>query len=171
MTRRLSFWDNSAQEVLRRWRVDLDDNDRGGRSMLRRCASPADAVFVPAYHRLLRALGARGFDVDRGQPKNLERIAAICALAARVDHDPKRKLPRQMAEPRNPGGSAAVSNLRFNRLLAATEITELFPLLSRALQLIDGRADLASLAGSVYKWGPDIRQQWAFDYFDKALDN
>lgn len=171
MTQHLSSWDHSAQDVLRRWRLDLDDNDRGGRSMLRRCASPADAVFVPAYHRLLRDLGARGFAVDRGEPKNLERIAAISALAARVDDDPKRKLPRQMAEPRNPGGSAVVSHLRFNRLLAATEIAELFPLLSRALQLIDGRADLASLAGSVYAWGPDVRQQWAFDYFDKALDN
>jgi CRISPR type I-E-associated protein CasB/Cse2 len=66
--------------ALKKWWEDLHTNRSGERAELRRCSSPAEAAFSPAYIRLLRALqkaGLQSFDTDL-------RIASIAGLLAHL---------------------------------------------------------------------------------------
>jgi CRISPR system Cascade subunit CasB len=154
---------DESNEVLRSWWRSLED-DRGERAVLRRAASSTEAVFSPAYHRLLIDLQQRGYGVNR------EALAAVAGLAAHVREDAgsERSLAGQMAVPRAGGGGARVSELRFRRLLAVSERGELYPLLIRVIHLFGGQANLTDLANAVYWWNEKTRKQWAYDYYATA---
>lgn len=146
--------------ALRRWHQELDQA-RGDRAALRRCASLSEIVFVPAYHRLYRALAPLGWTDKLA-------VAAIAGLASQVRQDaPAQSLPRQMAQA-SPGGSARISGLRFRRLLKQQTREDLYPALGRVLRALGGQVNLTDLAESVYWWNDRIRHRWAFDYYDAA---
>lgn len=167
--RRLSFRrDAAARETLLAWHAGLARTDLGGRAQLRRAASPAEVVFVPAYHRLLRALEERGLDV--AAPGTRKRLAAVAGLAARVDANvpAEHGVAAQLGQPAPGAKRPPVSRLRFARLVAAQELDELYGLLARALPLVDKKADLVHLADSVLFWGAETRRRWAYDYYRVA---
>jgi len=144
----LSFW------------AGLDDR-RSDRAMLRRCATPAEAVFVPAYHRLLNDLD------DAGTSVVPERLAVIVAVAAHVEkHLPTIDFASQLAS--GTAGKAALSSLRFRRLLAVDGPEELLVSLARAVRLLDRSANVVDLARSIRYWSDDVRKRWAFRYYEKA---
>ena len=154
---------DQSLEILRNWWHGLDV-DRGGRAELRRASSQNEVVYSPTYHKLVGAFR----ELDR--PFSREKLAAVAGLAARlkVDTAAGPSLPTQMAAPRPGGGSAAVSGLRFRRLLASGELEELYPMLIRSLSLLGGAANLADLARSVYWWNEATRKRWAYDYYAAA---
>lgn len=170
--RSLSFRnDEEARSVLYRWYKSLQEHDRGGRAQLRRISKPEDAVFVPAFHRLLAGLEEAGFDVSK--PWTRERLAAVAALAARVEEpgDPEQRKLSVAARFGTPGKKRTeppVSRLRFSRLVAQETLANLYTPLARALPLVDNRVHLASLADSILYWNDDMRRRWAYDYFQAA---
>ena len=77
MTRYARFTDDPARGALLAWWSHLCEHDLGGRAQLRRCESPAQVVFVPAFHRLLDRLKTAGLMVD------VDRAAFHCVRSAR----------------------------------------------------------------------------------------
>jgi len=155
--------DGKTTEILRSWWKRLDAN-RGGRAELRRTASPSDVVYAPVYHELVRDFSGHGQAFSR------EKLAAVAGLAARVKTDTGEgvSFSAQMATPRSAGGGAAVSGLRFRRLIAVNDPEELFPLIVRTLNLLDGKVNLADLARAIYWWNDSTKKRWAYDYYAAA---
>lgn len=162
------------------WHASLEE-DRGARARLRRSAGPDEVIFERAFHRLLQSL-------ERAEPPLFLRIrerrralAALAGLAARVrEHVPAPRtavthasaLARQMgtAGARKGSMGPAVSEMRFRRLLTSTDLDDRFFQLARVIHLLGDRIDLLSLADGVFDWNddPDLRQHWAYDYYDAA---
>jgi CRISPR system Cascade subunit CasB len=102
------------------------------------------------------------------------RLAAVAGVVSHVREDePGIRFARRLALPARKGSEAAMSGLRFRRLLAVQEPDELYPALLRALRLAGLKADIADLARSAYlwthpKWIDGIRHEWAFAYYAQA---
>lgn len=163
----LSFKKNSPEvQKLLEWWDDLDKKYRGERAVLRRCSTPAEVVFSPAYHRLRKTL----MNVGRFDDKFDDRLSLIVGLSARVKTNAGgSNIAEQMATGK-PDGSARVSGLRFRRLLKVKDIEKLFISLSRTIALLGDAINLQSLAQSVYFWNDRTRKDWAFDYYSNAPD-
>lgn len=152
---------SKVEETLLAWWKGLE-RDRGERAALRRCKNLTEVAFVPCFHRLLRELSSHG-------KVNSERLALVAGLAARVKgHDPGAEIAVQMAKSKPGGTTAAVSGLRFRRVLKIENSDELFLALGRIVALLGGTVNLVSLAKSAYDWNQWTRKQWAFDYYSNA---
>jgi CRISPR system Cascade subunit CasB len=96
-------------------------------------------------------------------------LAAVAGLAAHVkSHTGGASIAQQMAAPKAPGAGARVSGLRFRRLLAVSDRDELYPLLLRVVNLLDGRVNLVSLANSTFWWNERTKKDWAYEYYTTA---
>ena len=144
--------------LLLAWWAKLDD-DRGGRAVLRRAASPTQVALTAPYQRVFQRLRA-GADIPQ---HSYERIAAIIGLLAHVKENDSRPIPQAMSEC-EPGGRPPVSELRFLRLLDSPDIETLFTGLRRVLPLMKDRVDVLALANDVFFWGDGVKKRWAYDY-------
>ena len=61
-----------------------------------------------------------------------------------------------------------MSGLRFRRLLKIEDRDDLYGAVVRTIRLLDGSVNIASLADGVYWWNERTKNNWAFDYYDKA---
>lgn len=146
--------------LLRGWHTHLSEKRRGDRARLARAVDPGAVVFVPAFHELLAKLGAAKDESVR------EGFAVWAALAARVRTPLEGKsLATQMGARKRGSDSAVVSELRFRRLLEAEEPAQLLIRLRRILDQLGRSADLLSLAQACLDWGPRLKRQWAYDYY------
>jgi len=163
MSEIISFKSNQElKDSLFRWWSSLEDS-RGKRAELRRCHRPIEVVFTPAYHEFLLSLERKG------HPLNREILPIIAGVLAHVKVDnPGKSIATQMAMPREPGGNARVSGLRFRRLLKITTREELYEPLIRIVQLLNGDINLTDLSESIYFWGDHRRKLWAYDYYQQA---
>ena len=149
--------DNDFQ-ILFEWWEGLE-NDRGGRAELRRTKSPEEVVFCSAYHRLYNRLHWSGKDRDK--------LASIAGLAAHVKRNiDSASLAEQMAEPKS-GKNPAISGLRFRRILAIDDRSELYIAMIRVIRMLGGNVNLRSLAESVYLWNTETKKRWAYKYWEK----
>jgi len=145
-------------KVLLAWWDKLQDH-RGDRAALRRAASIDQVFFNPAFHRLWRGL-------KDTQWRREERVALIAALAARVrEPKPDKSFAAQLGSPPRGREKAALSGLRFRRLLQAREPDEVLQACSRAIAMCGHNVNLLNLAESLYWWGDGVRKNWAFDYY------
>ncbi|HOU80703.1 MAG TPA: type I-E CRISPR-associated protein Cse2/CasB [Methanoregulaceae archaeon] len=160
--RKVEFKDPRVCEVLMEWWESLDKN-RGDRADLRRCTSPEDVMFVPAYYRLRKMLSAFGDINDK----------ALCIVAAVLSHaqahDGSERCAAQLA--RKPPGkeSPVMSNLRFRKFLTIRDPATLLREGIRAVRLLDGTVNIPDLARSLYWWTRETRKEWAFDYYGKIV--
>ena len=163
MSEIISFKSNQElRDSLIRWWSSLKDS-HGNRAELRRCHSPTEVIFTPAYHELLLSLERKGLSVNR------EALVVIAGVLAHVKvNNPGKSLATQMAMSREQGGNARVSGLRFRRLLKITAREELYEPLIRIVQLLNGDVNLIDLSESIYFWGESRRKQWANDYYQQA---
>ncbi len=105
--KKIRFYPGSdAGRILRKWHASLSDN-RGDRAALRKCATPANVVFVPAYHALfhdiadLRKAADQAGETTGGwqSPERLllDRLPVIAGLVALVDADERRASKEESA--------------------------------------------------------------------------
>lgn len=160
--KRLSFSsDSQASKILMQWWTGLEE-DRASRAELRRCRSPSEVVFCPAYHRLLHGLQPVG-------PVRREALAAVAGLLAHVAAHETSSLASHMgASAKGASERARVSGLRFRRLLRFQTRSELYGPFLRILRLLERRANVLDLARSIYWWNERTRRQWALDYYTQA---
>ena len=143
-------------EILLDWWHSLAD-DTGGRAALRRAPDITGVVLLPAFQRLHRRLLAAGWPNQTWQN---DRLAATAGLLAHVRTQSDASLPKAMSD----GDKPPVSELRFRRLLEATDVDTLFAGLRRALPLLQHSANVCNLATDVVNWGDPVRKRWAYDY-------
>ncbi len=151
--------DSESGKALLDWWTALQ-KDPGERAELRRCHTLNEAVLTPAYQRLRIAL-------IKTLQGNEEGLAAVAGLLAHVKSPQFQPIARQMAEKKN--DKPVVSESRFRRLLKAKDQRELFIAMKRVLHLLDGNADLYTLAQAAYFWNERTRRDWANDYYLAAL--
>lgn len=163
---------DASYTVLLDWWTALEA-DKGERAELKRAEHPLRVVFSPAYHDLLYRLQAAGYRVG---PHDRERLAVLAGLAAHVKQhtDTGHSFATQMGSPKR-SDKATVSELRFRRILATDDLSDLYTQLRRAISLLDGTANLRDLARALFRWRPiaeqnpyDPRKDWAYDYYAAA---
>lgn len=155
--------DSPSARALLTWWKELQDAP-GERAELRRATTLPQVVITPAYQRLRVSLLGE-LSVDR----NAEGLAATAGLTARLKELSSVSIARRMGEWIAGKGGPRLSELRFKRLLAAQDRKEWYPLMRRALALLDDTADLLSLAQAAWWWNDNTRQRWANDYYRSSL--
>lgn len=131
------------QKKLTQWWESLEDK-RGERATLRRCETPSDVLVQDAFHELCGLLPAIAKD-------DLLGLAAVAGLLAHVKENVESEFPRLLGRDQG-GGRPVISKLRFQQILASEDIDELFSRLRRALQVVDKKANIVSLADGVLHW-------------------
>lgn len=131
--------------------------DRATLAQLRRCATVMDAATVPRIFKLACRLRA-GAD-------ELARVALIGAVLAHVRKDVST-LPVARQIGKQPANiPAAMSELRFRRLLQAESDEERLTAFRRLVQLVGGTLNVADLADSLWNWDhEDRRRRWIYAY-------
>lgn len=158
----ISFTNNpDARSALVEWWGGLE-RARGDRAALRRCRSAQEIAFVPAFHRLRH-------DLSRIAPVDAEKLAVVAGILSHVrKNDYSLRFAQQMATSKDGGDRARVSGLRFRRLLKIEGRDDLYGAIVRIVRLLDGSVNIASLADGVYWWNERTKNNWAFDYYDRA---
>ena len=158
----ISFTNNpDARSALVEWWGGLE-RARGARAALRRCRSAQEIAFVPAFHRLRH-------DLSRIAPVDAEKLAVVAGILSHVrKNDYSLRFAQQMATSKDGGDRARVSGLRFRRLLKIEGRDDLYGAIVRIVRLLDGSVNIASLADGVYWWNERTKNNWAFDYYDRA---
>ena len=137
----------------------LEDN-RGDRSILRRCDGALQVIMTPIFHHQLR----HWRQYFSGETNYEEQLAQIMGLLAHVRfHRSDISIAKQMATGR--GGDPAVSELRFQRLLQSTR-QKYYRDMIRMIKLLSGELNIHDLAESTYFWGDNIQKKWAYDYYE-----
>jgi CRISPR system Cascade subunit CasB len=150
----LSWW-------RRRIRPTEDTSDaKRNRAALRRVATPVEAVAVEAVHELNRGLANAGDDL-RHRSDRLMLIAVV--LAHLKSHEPQRRAAMAFGEKVNE--RERLGAIRFEGVIRQTDPALLVRPLVRALGIIDGRANVASLAEDLFYWSDPVRTRWCFDYY------
>ncbi len=138
--------------------------DAGALARLRRASSPVEALAEARTIELAKRLGAK---LDR--PHQLARIGTLAAVLAHVkSHDGKLKMA-QMLGPDNKGESAAMSALRFQRLMAAETPEDLMRQMRNAVKLLKGTANVIDIAAAIYWWNDNTRIRWTYDYWGAGM--
>lgn len=157
----LTFTNPETRDILIAWWKELDKT-RGDRAQLRRCHSPLEVAFSPAYHRLRWALKKSG-------PVNDEHLAIIAGVLSHVKENNPGSFPIQMAGSDSADGKKSrVSGLRFRRLLAVDDRDKLYETIIRVVHLLGDAVDIPSLASGIYWWNERTKKEWAFAYYEHA---
>ena len=136
------------------------DSARGDRAELRRCHSPLNVAFTPAYHRLRWALMKHGSVKD-------EDLALVAGVLSHVKLYSPGSFPRQMADSAD-AQKAKVSGLRFRRVLTIDDRDKLYETMIRVVHLLGDSVDIPSLANGIYWWNEQTKKEWAFAYYEHA---
>lgn len=158
----LSLREGPACDALLAWWRALQDTP-GERAALRRCKTVTDVFFAPVFHRLRFALCKHARSND-------ERLAVVAAVLAHVKTPARGSFASQMAAPKSVGKNAAVSGLRFRRLIQVgrDEHDKLLRDMIRMVRFLGDVANIADLANGLYWWNDQTRRQWATDYYTRA---
>lgn len=162
-------WQEATSTMVAWWKT-LNEN-RGDRAELRRCRSPAEVAFVPAFYRLRVKT-----------PENLdpERLAAVAGILSHLDSlletEKRETISGYFARPAPGGSSPRISEPRFRRILRVPDddYTELYPMLTRLIRQVDRKipqSTVPSLIRGVYWWNQKTKRSWAEAYYEHITRN
>ncbi len=135
--------------------------DPGALARLRRAATPVEALAEAQAVFLARRLGA-----SPHTPAQLARIGALAHVLAHVRENDQSAPMARLLGPDRSGENAAMSPLRFQRLVAARTPAELMRQMRSAVKLLKARANIPDLARAIYWWGDTTRIRWTYEYWD-----
>jgi len=147
------------------------DESRGDRAELRRCRSPAEVAFVPAFYRL---------KMMAPQTLDPERLAAVAGVLSHVeiqfDTNERATIAELFARSDDGGSTPRISDPRFRRLLrvADGDYAELYPMLTRIIRQIKRKVPvqaIPSLIWGIYKWDQKTKRFWAEAYYERISRN
>lgn len=163
---------------------DLRHLGRGERARLRRCTDAQELLTHAATLQLANRLIALDEEKRwlRDEAHSYERLAWVAGVLAYVKEDLRdgRSLAWHL------GHSAGnerplMGDLRFRTLQRCTNVPDLFVHWRRAVQLADGKLDVAQLADDLLSWQLELGQSaqcasagvkfhWAYDYYLTTRD-
>jgi len=150
--------------ALRKWWCEAQERDKGGLAKLRRVNDPLQAASLSAYQDLLKLLGRHGLSPSEAELPRWEALAALAAHARKELHVP---MARALGAKREGSDTALMSELRFRRILAASDddVEDLFHSLRRAIDQLDKASHFESLVQAVLHWNAQTRRSWSYDYY------
>ncbi|GJL44642.1 type I-E CRISPR-associated protein Cse2/CasB [Citrobacter farmeri] len=172
----MSIVKDEHKTTLRKWHAMLQEK-RGLRASLRRSVTINESCVNDGFHSLL--METHTLWKVQFQEWRFTALAMTAALAAHVRLiDERQSFATQLGY----SSTAAMSELRFKRLLAVKTPDELLRQLRRAIRLLNGSVNLISLAEDIFVWCREqdelmrhIRQQqrptefirirWALEYY------
>ena len=170
------------RKALLTWWQSLENN-RAERAQLRRISNSNDVLLTPAFGKFLRQMPAYWGVGPGEQGIGLADAAMVATVLARVkEHKEDNSFATSLAQPKEKGGKAAMSELRFQQLQKSRTEQEFFTRICRAVDLLGGRVNILSLADSILHWltefrfAPATRPQnrlavkWASDYYTAFRD-
>ena len=151
-------------EIAARWWRELQPTDtqpgnRAALARLRRCTSPAQAAAIPEALDLARWVG-----ITFGRHGRFEAVLLTAIVLAHVREDDRSASAARQLGGAGPDHRAAMSPLRFARLLNAETTEEKLVAFRRAVALLRGAVHVPSLALALLDWSEKTRIAWAFDY-------
>lgn len=173
---------NHAKSMERRardwWHAMISDaeGDRGVRAQLRRCATPRDALGVPAAIGLARRLDRiPAEDAPAWKQRAFERALGLAIVLAHVRAESDKPLirvlgwevfPYDKKEADAGAKRPKLSELRFKRFLLTEGSDELIAAFVRLIALAGGETDVADLARVFLCWDYDrTKRDLALTYF------
>lgn len=153
---------NSRDEAILEWWKSISDREnshqRAARAALRRCRTPEEVQFQPAFHALRHKVKS-----------NPRQLAVVAGVLAHVDTNAdKHDFAAQLARPAEKSDRARFSGLRFRRLLKVQEPGELMTQVIHAVRILGRDANVPDLARGLWFWNDRTRKEWAFAYYDHA---
>ncbi|NLX52768.1 MAG: type I-E CRISPR-associated protein Cse2/CasB [Deltaproteobacteria bacterium] len=165
-----------THENLRFWWESLDKN-RGDRARLRRAERPDDVLLTEAFFRFLKQMPE-----EWSAPKELFTSAIVAAALSHIEVPQNSEtFATQLALPKQGGKNARMSELRFQQLQKSRDPEEFFRRLLRAINLVENKVNIVSLAESILHWMNEYRNgadrdpqkritiRWATDYYTEIL--
>ena len=138
---------------------DGSGGDRAALARLRHAATATEAAAEPATLDLCRRLGV-GW-------QGLAPVAVTASVLAHVREDePSHPVARQLGPTTLGAKDAAMSWLRFRRLIQAETDDDRLTAFRRAVALAGGRLNVRDLAGSLLAWNERERRRWLYAYHD-----
>ncbi|WP_313915853.1 type I-E CRISPR-associated protein Cse2/CasB [Tahibacter sp.] len=141
------------------WLRQLEER-KGDRAALRRAQQGADVYAIELAHRLADQL-------DLGREES-DAPFFLAALLAHVREPQARPLIVNLAETASNGKpeDGKLKPQRFARLLQANDLPDRLRLFRRALQLVDGRADVINLSYIFLTWAENAtKREFARVYY------
>lgn len=140
---------------------------RKTRAQLRRASRPSEILVIEATHSLhARIRQVEGTSGIASEGYSI-RLALIASTLAGVDNHVTTKLASRCGQLN--GDMPVVSQLRFQRILSASDDWVLATRLRRALPQVKRSADVASLGTDLFYWGETVRNRWCFQYFGSTV--
>jgi CRISPR system Cascade subunit CasB len=158
------------------WRWLHSEQSRGERAKLRRCQSPQDVLTQQGFLRL-------GKRLPDWQKYHLFGLATIAGVLSHVKTEMPLSFPKQLGEAKEGSDKPVFSELRFQKLLASSDIEEFYKSLHRAVKQAGEKANPVLLADGILHWyleqnSPEKFQgqkswkyRWANDYYNSKVFN
>ncbi|MCB2180765.1 MAG: type I-E CRISPR-associated protein Cse2/CasB [Desulfobulbaceae bacterium] len=184
------YLSSAESNALQNWHSWLDKN-RGNRARLRRAERAEDVLLTDAFFHFLQKMPESWRD-----SKPIFSSAAIAGLLAHVKEDRQvtsiayrfsikngNKAKRNasfaelLARPPVKEKKPPMSEIRFQQLQKSRSTDEFYRNVRRAIQLLDGKVNILSLANDIVHWHREFNNQidrhpskrlavrWATDYF------
>ena len=169
--------EDDLKPLLAWWHWLDEPGNSGARALLRRAVNPEDIMLTPAFAHFLQAMPDRWSGNKAIQLSDTAMVAAVLARVKERPKDLELSFARSLAQPKEKGGKAAMSELRFQQLQKSRTPDDFFRRICRAVALLNGKANIASLADDILYWlrehrdGPASKAQdrlavrWASDYY------
>ncbi len=172
-----ALYKEDQRERLNDWWIWLhSEQARGERAKLRRCQSPQDVLIQQGFLRL-------GKRLPDWQKYHLFGLATIAGILSHVKTEIPITFPRQLGEAKEGSDKPVFSELRFQKLLAASDVEEFYKSLHRAVKQVGEKANPVLLADGILHWHREQstpekfqgqkswKYSWANDYYSSKAFN
>jgi len=166
-----SYLSSEEQAALLRWHKWLDDN-RGDRARLRRAECAEDVLLTDAFFHFLKQMPEHW-----SEKKSMLSSAAVVGLLSHIKSDNQSASFATLLALPAKGDKPAMSELRFQQLQKSTTTNDFYRRVLRAINLLGGSANVASLGNDIIQWHQEFEHhidrepakrlavRWATDYF------
>lgn len=137
------------------------------RAQLRRASCPSDVLAIEATHQLHAQLQQLKLNADHNSDHYPLRLALMASVIAGIDEHARTPIPLGLGQ--SSGDKRALSELRFQRLLSASDDWELANRLRRCLPVLKRKANISITGIDLFYWGEKVRNRWCFQYFNSKL--
>lgn len=154
----LDFKNEDVRNAVVAWWHSL--SRRGDRAELRRCQTPDDVIFCPAFHRLRHALAPFG-------QFGMVRLATAAGLAAHIRSHADGALLADVLAGQGIE-KTGLTQRRFRRLMEIDDHADLYRDMRRAIQHIGRTLDVADVARIIMSWGDYVKRDLATSYYSNG---
>jgi CRISPR system Cascade subunit CasB len=169
-----AFWNEEDHQKLRSWWASLRNNP-GWRAELRRAESPGDVLLSQGFRYLC-------FELTGWWTQEL-RLLGLAAVAGILSHvETNNEFKSFAAQCATPGeknkDKPQMSELRFSQLQKSRTLDELYIRMIRAVRLLGKKANIVSIADSIFHWTSEMMDgevdndprkrilvRWGMEYF------